>query len=303
MPSALSDPRIAVLLAAYNGLKWLPEQIDSILGQSGVEVTIFVSVDISSDDTESWCDKRAVQDGRVKVLPHGMKFGGAARNFFRLIRDVDFSGFDCIALADQDDIWLADKLLSAYEKTCIGNYSGYSGNVMAFWPDGRQRLIDKAQPLTRYDYYFEAAGPGCTYVMRTKEALVFQDFLRANWEAVNSVSLHDWMIYAFFRARGYTWFIDKDHKMLYRQHGNNQVGANRGLKAMLSRLKLSRSGWYRTEVCRIASLVAPASDEIARKIQAQGWLSRLALLSDIADLRRRTRDRLFLFIMILVGIY
>lgn len=296
-------PRVAVLLAAYNGMKYIATQVESILAQKEVEVTLFVSVDLSTDGTNQWVAVLAGRNQQVVVLPYGERFGGAARNFFRLIRDVDFSGFDCIALADQDDIWLADKLLSANERISSGNYSGYSGNVMAFWPDGRQRLINKAQPLTRYDYYFEAAGPGCTYVMRTKEALAFQDFLRANWEAVNSVSLHDWMIYAFFRARGYTWFIDKDHKMLYRQHGNNQVGANRGLKAMLSRLKLSRSGWYRTEVCRIASLVAPASDEIARKIQAQGWLSRLALLSDIADLRRRTRDRLFLFIMILVGIY
>ncbi|HBN14018.1 MAG TPA: glycosyl transferase, partial [Pseudohongiella sp.] len=43
--------RVAVLLAAYNGMQWLPEQLDSILSQVGVDVTVYVSTDRSSDGT------------------------------------------------------------------------------------------------------------------------------------------------------------------------------------------------------------------------------------------------------------
>ena len=99
-------PKIAVCLAAFNGTHWLTEQLDSILAQTGVAVTVFVSVDVSNDGTEDWVDVRAQADSRIVVLPHGENFGGAARNFFRILREVDLSKFDYVSFADQDDIWL-----------------------------------------------------------------------------------------------------------------------------------------------------------------------------------------------------
>ena len=44
-------PKIAVLLAAYNGEYWIMDQINSILKQNNVQVDIFVSIDLSSDGT------------------------------------------------------------------------------------------------------------------------------------------------------------------------------------------------------------------------------------------------------------
>jgi len=146
--------KIAVLLAAYNGVKWLPAQVESILQQKNVDVNIFISVDSSSDATEAWVSELALNNTQVKVLPHGEHFGGAGRNFYRLIRDVDFSEFDYIALADQDDIWLADKLSAAHERISESCASGYSSNVTAFWSDGRKVLLDKAQRQRKYDFLF-----------------------------------------------------------------------------------------------------------------------------------------------------
>ncbi|MEA3544360.1 MAG: glycosyltransferase, partial [Thermodesulfobacteriota bacterium] len=100
----MNKPEIAVLLAAHNGREWLPQQVNSILNQVDVEVTLFVSVDNSTDGTESWFDHLAMVDSRVKVLLHGQCFGGAAANFFRLIRDVNFEPFDYVSFSDQDDI-------------------------------------------------------------------------------------------------------------------------------------------------------------------------------------------------------
>lgn len=107
--SASPCPRFAVLLAAYNGMQWLPEQLDSILSQVGVDVTVYVSTDRSSDGTYAWVCDVADTDPRVVPLTYGEVFGGAAKNFFRLLRDVDLEPFDYIAFADQDDIWLPDK--------------------------------------------------------------------------------------------------------------------------------------------------------------------------------------------------
>ncbi|MGJ7781546.1 hypothetical protein [Escherichia coli] len=54
--------RIAILLAAYNGARWLEEQISSILQQTNVEVTIYVSIDLSNDETYLLVSKLALKE-------------------------------------------------------------------------------------------------------------------------------------------------------------------------------------------------------------------------------------------------
>ncbi len=301
--AAPSKPRVAVLMAAYNGTQWLQEQVDSILGQQGVDVTLFVSVDISSDKTEQWVTALSEADARVVPLPYGLKFGGAAKNFFRLIRDVDFSGYDYISFADQDDIWVADKLVSAHQALSNTRVSAYSGNVTAFWPDGRQVILNKAQAQQKYDFIFEAAGPGCSYVLKVAEASAFKQFLVDNWSAANNVSLHDWLMYAWFRAQGLAWFIDPCPKILYRQHANNQVGANEGVKALMARLSLMRSGWYRAEIAKITQLLSADLPTLPAELKTSGKVPLSFLVKNFNCTRRRLRDRFLLAIVIIFGIY
>lgn len=228
------------------------------------------------------------------VLSYGERFGGAASNFYRLIRDVSFSDFDYVALADQDDIWLKDKLSSACNCLNENDLHAYSSNVMAFWDDGRKLLINKAQTQRKYDYLFEAAGPGCTYVFSAGPLKELKKHLISHWQLVNQITLHDWLIYAFFRARGYRWFIDKDYKMLYRQHYDNQVGINKGWKASLKRFLLLQNGWYKQQVVYISQFI-----EMENPIFNSRWI----VLKNISQLRRKISDRIILFFIVLVGLY
>lgn len=75
-------PKVAVCLAAYNGARWLEEQVNTILKQRDVAVKVFISVDKSSDQTEAWVDRKKSLDSRVCSLPHGHRFGGPQRIFF-----------------------------------------------------------------------------------------------------------------------------------------------------------------------------------------------------------------------------
>jgi len=136
-----SIPRVAVLMAAYNGMAFIEAQCQSIGKQTGVDVSVFISVDASTDGTYEWCCEYERQYEQVTVLSYGDKFGGAAPNFFRLIRGVDFSGFDYVALADQDDIWLESKLIKACQQLKNNQFDGYSSNVLAFWDDGKELLF------------------------------------------------------------------------------------------------------------------------------------------------------------------
>jgi len=287
-------PHVAVLLAAYNGTAVLEEQLLSILQQQDVTVSIFISVDLSTDDSYQWCCHFAKNHPNIIVLPYGQRFGGAAANFYRLIMEVDFTHFDYVAFSDQDDKWLADKLLTACGRCEQDHFDAYSSNVLAFWEDGRELLINKASPQRQYDYLFEAAGPGCSYVLRTQPMLLFKDLLSAQWQQAHLIILHDWFIYAFFRAKGLRWFIDPEYKVLYRQHDKNQVGIHKGWQANLKRLKLLQKGWCKQQVLSISDLVGGHTLDLH---------SRLTIIRNISQLRRRFRDRCLLFFIALVGLY
>jgi len=286
-------PRVLVCLAAYQGMQWLKEQVDSILAQQGVDVTVLVSIDPSSDGTEVWFEALAAEQDNVLLLPTGQRFGCAAANFFHLLRNADVQSYDLISLADQDDIWLPNKLLRA--ATYLQQHpdiSAYSSNVLAFWPDGRERLVRKAQPQVAWDHLFEAPGPGCTFVMRAEPVIRLQRYCSQHERALREVVSHDWFIYAWFRTRGLGWFIDPEPGLHYRQHASNELGMNRGLAAYRNRLNKVLKGEWFDQAALIARLTGAEQASFVRKwitLTPAGFLY-LALRPHLC--RRRFRDRL-----------
>ncbi len=288
--------KVAILLAAYNGMAWLEEQIASILCQQGVELSLYISIDPSTDGTEAWCADLAARHDCVTVLPTEERYGGAARNFYRLIRDVDLAAFDFIAFSDQDDIWLPEKLKRAADILATGEYCAYSSNVTAFWEDGRSVLLNKAQPQVTWDHLFEAAGPGCTYVLSRVLARHLKQSMLVNWPMLQQVTLHDWFCYAFARSHGYRWFIDPVPTLWYRQHESNQVGANTGIATLMVRYKKIHSGWWFDQVRLIVRLMGLDSDPFVQRWSKLGRRDLLTLSLSAASCRRRLRDKVLFFV-------
>ncbi len=284
-------PKVAILLAAYNGASWIEEQLATILNQSGVVVNVFISIDYSSDNTLEVLDEIRLNESRVSILEYGEKFGGAAKNFFRLIRDVDFLKYDYVAFADQDDVWLPNKISFAINQIEKKEVDAYSSDVLAFWQDGKKCLIKKSYPQKKFDFLYEAAGPGCTYVFKVPGLSCFKNFLLKNWGTVNEIALHDWLIYAYFRSNGFNWFIDYVPLIHYRQHEKNQVGVNSGMKAYGVRVSKVRNKWYRCQVEKIARLLG--FDVPTRSFMLRNFL----------QLRRRSRDTFALLIFVLFRLY
>ncbi|RYI21301.1 MAG: SDR family NAD(P)-dependent oxidoreductase, partial [Acetobacteraceae bacterium] len=94
--------------------------------------------------------------------------------------------------------------------------AGYSSNVVAFWESGRELWVDKAQPQREQDHLFEAAGPGCTYVLTSELALAAQALAREQSSLLARLKYHDWLVYALARARGWRWVIDPESRLRYR---------------------------------------------------------------------------------------
>lgn len=281
--------RVSVFLAAYNGINWIEEQVISILNQEAVSVHIFISVDLSSDLTNEWCQQLEEENQNITVLEYGERFGGAAKNFYRLIRQVDFSSFDYIAFADQDDIWSLDKLSHGIKRMKHMGAEAYSASVIAFWEDGREKLIDKSQPQKKLDYLFEAAGPGCTYIFTNKAASLIKSYLNTCPE-LNDFVLHDWLSYAILRRNRYLWLIDSEPKVKYRQHGANQVGANTSLKGVIYRVKCILSDQVFESIALLIKVLDITSVQLSSRVEI------LQLAFKARQLRRRGVDQVLVFI-------
>lgn len=294
-------------MATHNGMPWLVNQLDSIFSQIDADVELHVSDDASSDETIEYLKQIAQKDSRL-ILLDSKSIGSAGKNFYRLIKDVDIVEFDYVAFADQDDLWASDKLIRHIQLARQHGADGVSSNVMAFWPNGGEKLIDKAQPQRELDYLFESAGPGCTFLMTPWLVNKAREQLLDDTSSAKDVALHDWLTYAVCRAHGRKWVIDSVPSVQYRQHQSNVVGANVGLKAKWTRLQKLKQGWYRNEVAKIAQVcngIAPNNEtnELLLLLNSKDYFSQLRLLLYVPKARRSLVGRCLLATSIVVGLF
>lgn len=244
-------PSIAVLLASHNGAEWIDSQISTILAARDVHVHIFLSDDGSTDDTVQIAIDAS--GGSLTVLPR-KKMGSAGANFYRVLIDAPWDEYDYIALADQDDLWNSGKLYRGVQAILDQSLDAYSSNVTAFWPNDREQLIEKSQPQQKLDYLFEGAGPGNTFLFPVESAIFLREKLRAmEPRNLDRIDPHDWFFYALIRSADKRWFIDSFSGLQYRQHGNNVMGAAKGIVAIRQRIGMITSNWYRSQILQIAA--------------------------------------------------
>lgn len=111
----MDEVQIAVLLSSYNGFPYISDQVDSVLNQTledGASLHLYIRDDGSHDKTLEYLNGLQ-NDSRVTVF-----FGeniGVTASFFSLLSDTP-DCYDYIALCDQDDVWLQDKLMRAIGK-------------------------------------------------------------------------------------------------------------------------------------------------------------------------------------------
>ena len=107
----MSTPKISVCIATYNGEKYIKEQLESIIHQLGEDDEIIISDDGSNDDTIQIIEN--FNDTRIKIFNHSpnrktkYKFDLTTRNIENALSKAQG---DFIFLADQDDIWIENKI-------------------------------------------------------------------------------------------------------------------------------------------------------------------------------------------------
>ena len=306
--TARRAPAVLVLLACYNGERWVREQVESVLAQQEVDLHVAIRDD-GSDDGTLEVIRGTAADGRVRISSPSPATGSATQNFLTLIRQHPSDGFDFIAFADQDDVWSNDKLARACRALRTTGDAGYSSATLATWPNGRTALLRQSSIVKMADYLLEGAGQGCTFVLRADFYERVRAFILRHRLLTTRLHYHDWAIYALARVWGYKWTFDPTPSVVYRQHDRNDTGARCTVSGALKRLKLLRNGWYRVQLHAIADLCAAAAPQNrtvlawrARLLAKGGYGRRISLaIFCLRCGRRRGLDNTMLMIAALAG--
>lgn len=238
---ATVQPLVDILLATYNGAKYLEAQLDSILAQTHQNFRLLVSDDGSTDATPEIlerCQERF--GGRLVMLPHPARGQGVVRNFENLMVTSLRDGLaNWMAFADQDDVWLPQKIerslreMLRMEETANGSPCLVHSDLTVVDADlkvispsfARYQRMDPHQ-CTPVSLLSVNQVTGCTMVVNRT---LLQLALPLPREAI----MHDWWC-ALLSGSGCRMFLDTP-LILYRQHGANQLGArDRSLAARLS---------------------------------------------------------------------
>lgn len=312
-------PKVAVLMATYNGEKFIREQLNSLLAQQQVDVTIFIRDDHSSDNTLAIIAEYQADTGRVVLLETVPGQLYAAKNFMSLVRDVDFSGIDYMAYCDQDDIWLPAKLSTAIRSIVEKQVACYASNLLMGDQDAKivtnKSLLSKLSSYTfnyksnkklPYDFYFESASAGCTLVLNKPALLYLQKMITGLFDKIPVRASHDWSTYAITRLGSFNWYIDDQSYIIYRQHAENAYGANIGLNAVSKLLELFTSGWYRQHILMIDDLYnttgsQPPFIKAVREFRHSSLRSRFRFAFAVSRYRRKWVHRVLLFLLIISG--
>ena len=231
---------VAILMGCRDGARFLPEQLASIAAQSHRDWRLVASDDGSTDATlDILAAFRAAQGGARVEIRKGPRAGFAA-NYLGLAGDPEIRA-DWYAFADQDDVWLPDRLARGLDRL-----RGLDPEVPALYGT-RTVLIDETGRETGRSLCFRAA-PGFANALVQSIAggntMLFNGAAKALLERTRpaAVIAHDWWIYLLVSGAGGVVIYDPEPSVRYRQHPRNAIGGNLGRRAQLARLRMLAAG-------------------------------------------------------------
>jgi len=240
----MSLPSISVVMATYNGEKYLTEQLESILTQTLPPAEIIVCDDRSTDKTVSIL-QNYTDRGLIKFHVNTSQLG-VINNFKKAATFADSSNF--VAFADQDDVWLPNKL-EALTQVMVNDLN-QSLPAMVF---SDLSITDKAGTILNHSLWkaftidpdkqtFKTLltrniVPGCTMLINDK---MKHELLKMP----NAAYMHDaWITFVAYAFKNYAYL--KQPLVLYRQHDNNvtySVSASLNKPDLISRIAEYISG-------------------------------------------------------------
>lgn len=297
---ASSQPHVTVLLALYDGCEHLEEQLRSYLDQSLRPARVLASDDRPHDGTGAVFQNFGTQVTAPLCwdLIEGPQ-QGLTRNFLHLLATVGPAETDYVALSDQDDIWLPEKLQSAVHQIAAqGDRPVLLGTRSWEWsPSTGQKVLSRhiPPPLNFAHALVQNYAGGNTMVLNRSALKLVQAAL----PGMPQPALHDWWLYQLISGAGGVVLLDPEPRLLYRQHSDNQVGANATLHSKLRRFGHMLTGTYRkwmdqniSALQSHANLLTPDNKALLDRLAQERSASLCTRLNMLADtgLHRKGRS-------------
>ena len=215
--------QIDILLATYNGEKYLKYQLDSILNQTHKNIRLLINDDCSTDNTRFILKEYEEKDDRIKVK-YNEKNLGYVKNFEDLLKRVENKYF---ALSDQDDFWKEEKIEKSLNKLLeedadlvFTDLEPVDEKLNTITPS-MVRFMQMDKNIKKHqDYksvFLRNCVTGCTIL--SKKELINEYIPIPTKEPM----VHDWWMALIISQIGKITFLDEP-TIKYRQHGNNQLG-------------------------------------------------------------------------------
>ena len=273
----MTAPLIDILLATYNGARYLAPQLDSLLGQTHQHFRLLVSDDGSTDATlDILRGYRAAFGERLILLPNPSPGAGVVRNFERLMQASLADGqAQWAASCDQDDVWLPDKLATQWAE--MQRIEVQAGTQTPCLVHGdltvvNERLEVISPSFAAYQRTDPAAATALSLLSVNQVTgcamMVNRALLRMALPVPPEAIMHDWWC-ALISGSGRRSYLPAP-LLLYRQHGANQVCArDRGLRSRLLRLGRDGAGVAR-RVQRLGRDTQAQAQALQQRLRALG---------------------------------
>jgi len=278
---------VTILLGAFNGARYLPEQLQSIAIQSWPNWQILASDDGSSDETP-----KILQDF-ARTHPLSIMAGpgqGLVRNFMHLLQALPDAP-PHVAFCDQDDVWLPEKLETALEhlrRVPEGCPALYCSRRLIWDPERGSRTASRAypHPPSFANALIENIAPGNTIVLNPAAAALARDLAGTGGD----VFAHDWWLYLLIAGVGGQVIYDPEPRLLYRQHAGNVIGAGEQLSRQIGNKRAVWRGAFADRVggniAAMQAVVRHLTPENARRLELLAQARAARLPRRLALLRR-----------------
>lgn len=243
---------ISVVMATYNGAKYIFEQINSILNQSWVPNELVICDDCSFDDTMSIIDSIEFPNNIKVIIKKNDNNLGYIKNFRQAI---SLATGDYIFLCDQDDRWHPDKvkfIVDTMDETemkliCTGMYlidsngdkientSQFDINPICGYKDWTNEKI--IVPFKRI--IWGNFSPGCTYCVRRELVDIYLKF-------TNTEVPHDFQLFLIASNINSALYIDTP-LTYYRLHSENTIG--------MSQKKFKKKKYFKPRLIRFFDIL------------------------------------------------
>ena len=214
--------KVAILMSTYNGEKYLKEQIESLQKQTFKNWELFIRDDGSTDNTVPIINRLQRQDSRIHFMHDEKVQLRPMKSFLYLLSKVSA---DYYFFCDQDDYWLSEKLDSMLKRGKLDKpqlvYCGLKCVDQNLKPL-KNDFENMMGTIWDYSRFIGNDMPG--YVMMFNSKL--RDIVISSTKNYEGIVMHDWWIALIAQTFGTIEFLNKK-LILYRQHGNNSIGAGK----------------------------------------------------------------------------